>query len=308
MTRYIDNLALLAKIETTYGTDATPTGAANAIQATNVKYKIEGTEVGRDLIKPYMGHQGVIITGKYVSLMFDVEIAGSGAAGTPPASGPLLRASGFDETITASTDVQYNPVSRNFEAATLYFNLDGVNHVGLGARGTMKASLKPKEIPRFSFEMKALLGTISDTALPTVDYSDFIDPLPVNKANTTFSLHGYAGATEGITLDLGASIEDRLLINKESIEYTARKATGQAIMEAASLATINWYTKAFNHQVGAMAAHHGTVAGNIVWFDGANAQLGLPDYGDSQKIVNNTLNMMLKPSDAGNDELIITFK
>lgn len=307
MTRYIDKLALLAKIETVYGTDAVPTGAANAIQVTNCKYKVEADEVSRDLLKPYMGHQGVILVGKYVTISGEVEIAGAGAAGTAPAWGVLLRMCGFAETVTAATDVQYDPVSGAFEAGTLYYNLDGVNHVALGARGTMKLSMKPKEIPRMTFDFKGLLGNIADTALPTVDYTDFKDPLPVNKANTTFALHGYAGGTEGVTIDMGAGIEPRLIINKESIEYVERKATGEAVMEAAALSTINWFQIAQAHTVGVMALQHGTVAGNIVKFDAPAVQIGMPDYGDSQKIVNNTLKLMLKPS-AGNDELKITVK
>jgi hypothetical protein len=255
-----------------------------------------------------MGHQGVVIVGKYVTLSMEVEIAGSGAAGTPPAIGPLIRMAGWAETITEDTDVVYNPISRDFEAGSIYYNLDGVNHVAVGTRAALKLSMKPKEIPRFTLECKGLLGLITDTALPVVDYTDFIAPMPVSKTNTTFSLHTYAGATESVTIDLGSAIEPRLLINKESIEYTDRKATGEAIMDAASLATVNWYTKAFAGDVGAMALHHGVGAGNLVQFDAANVQLGLPDYGDSQKIVNNTLRMMLKPSDAGNDELLMTFK
>jgi hypothetical protein len=37
------------------------------------------------------------------------------------------------------------------------------------------------------------------------------------------------------------------------------------------------------------------------------AQIGMPDYGETQKIVNQTLKLMMKPS-AGNDEVILTIK
>ena len=50
-------LAILAKIEATYGSDAAPT-APNAIIATNVNFTpIEGDEVSRDLILPYLNGQ-----------------------------------------------------------------------------------------------------------------------------------------------------------------------------------------------------------------------------------------------------------
>ncbi len=102
--------------------------------------------------------------------------------------------------------------------------------------------------------------------MPAVDLSDFVKPVPVSKANTTFSLHGHAGACEAFSFDLAADIQPRLLINAESIQYTDRMMTGEATMEAVSLATINWFDRALNHTTGAMAAQHGTAAGNIVAF------------------------------------------
>lgn len=307
MVRYMEKQAVLAKIETVYGTDVVPTGAANAIQMTSAKYKLEAEEVSRDLLKPYMGHQGVILVGKYATLSGEVEIAGAGAAGTAPGYGVLLRMSGYSETITAVTDVQYKPISGAFEAGSVYFNLDGVNHVLLGARANMKMNFKPKEIPRMTFDITGLLGTIADVTLPTGVYTAFKDPVPVNKVNTTFSLHGYAGGTEGVSIDTGAQVEPRLLINTESIEYVDREMTGEAIMEASLLATKNWFSISQAHTTGVLALQHGLVAGNIFKVDAPAVQIGIPDYGDSQKIVNQTLKLMLKPS-TGNDEINITVK
>jgi hypothetical protein len=307
MVRYIKKQAVLAKIETTYGTDSVPTGAANAIQMTSAQYKLEAEEVSRDLIKPYLGHQGVILVGKYATLSGDVEIAGAGAAGTAPGYGVLLRMAGFSETIAAGVDVQYKPISAAFEAGSVYFNLDGVNHVLLGARASVKLNFKPKEIPRMTFDITGLLGNITDTVLPTAVYTAFKTPLPVSKANTTFSLHTYAGGTEGVTLDLGATIEPRMLINTETIEYVDRGTTGEAIMEAAALSTINWFSIAQAHTTGVFALQHGLTAGNIFKVDGPATQVGIPDYGETQKIVNNTLKLMFKPN-AGNDEVTITVK
>lgn len=307
-TRYESNLAVLAKIETTEGTDAVPTGAANAVQMVNVKLTLDGQRIERGLLKPYMGHQGIILAGLFQRLSGEVEIVGAGEAGKKPPFGQLLRMAGMAETVTADTDVTYNPISRNFESGSIYYNLDGVRHVLLGTRGSWKLSMRPQEIARFSFDLVGLLGTITDAALPTADYSGFIDPVPVGEANTTFSLHGYAGATESISIDIGGDVQPRMLINKQRIQYTARKATGEAVMEATSLAEINWVNKARNHAIGVMAVQHGTVSGNIFEVNADRTQLDLPEYGGSQGIVNNTLKTIFKPSDAGNDEVILTFR
>ena len=308
MTKYARNKAILVKLETTYGTDAVPTGAANAMQVSNFRPEpLVGQDVSRDLILPYMGHQGVILTGTYGRVAFDVELAGSGTAGTAPAWGPLLRACGMAEVIEAGVEVVYNPISSGHEAASIYYIQDGIRHILLGARGTFTLSMQPSQIPRLSFTLTGLLGTITDEAMPTVDLTDFIKPVAVSKANTTFSLHGHAGACEGFSIDLAADIQPRLLINSESIQYTDRMMTGEATMEAVSLATINWFERALDHTTGAMAAEHGKTAGNIVAFAAAKAQIGRPTYEENQKILNNRLTLMFLPT-AGNDEFTITVK
>lgn len=308
MTKYARNKAILVKLETTYGTDAVPTGAANAMQVSNFRPEpLVGQDVSRDLILPYMGHQGVILTGTYGRVAFDVELAGSGTAGTAPAWGPLLRACGMAEVIEAGVEVVYNPVSSGHEAATIYYVQDGIRHILLGARGTFTLNMQPSQIPRLSFTLTGLLGTITDQVMPTVDLTDFIKPVAVSKANTTFSLHGHAGACEGFSIDLAADIQPRLLINHESIQKTDRMMTGEATMEAVSLATINWFDRALNHTTGAMAAQHGKTAGNIVAFAAAKAQIGRPTYEENQKILNNRLTLMFLPT-AGNDEFTMTVK
>jgi len=308
MSKSARNKALLVKLEATYGTDVVPTGATNAIQASNFNFEpLLGTDVSRDLILPYMGHQGVILTGNYARVGFDVEIAGSGAAGTAPAWGVLMRASGMAEVVTAATDVKYTPVSDGFESASIYFVQDGIRHILLGARGTWKLNMQPSQIARYSYTLTGLLGTITDAANPAIDTAKFIKPVPVSKANTTFSLLGYAGACEAFSFDLAADIQPRLLINEESIEYTDRQMTGEATMATTSLATVDWFAKAQAHDIGVMAAQHGKTAGNIVQFDAARVQIGRTTYGETQKILNNKMPLMLLPT-VGNDEFTITVK
>lgn len=102
-TRFFQKRSLLAKIEGTYGTDPTPTGAANAIQAhdlTFVPSELEYEE--RDIVRAYYGQlEQIVVTGK-ARISFAVEIAGSGTAGSAPAWGPLLRACAFSELALAS--------------------------------------------------------------------------------------------------------------------------------------------------------------------------------------------------------------
>ena len=52
---------LLAKIESAYATDPTPSGAANAILATDIRLTpMDGADVSRELETPWLGAQGTI--------------------------------------------------------------------------------------------------------------------------------------------------------------------------------------------------------------------------------------------------------
>lgn len=308
MSRRENRLALLAKVETTYGTDAVPTGAANAIQASNVEFTpMAGDDVTRDLLLPYYGHQGVILTNDHVRIAFDVEIAGAGAAGDVPAWGALMRACAMVETINAGTSVVYTPRSSGEEAATLYYNLDGVNHVLAGARGNVQLNFNAKQIPRFRFTMMGLKGNITDAALPTVDHSDFVKPVPVSAAQTSAALHGHDLISESLSVDLGNVITPEDLIGLNQIEFNDRMTTGQTSVRARNLATINWFTIAENRTRAALDFAHGTAAGNIVEVDAPLVEIGRPTQGGTNNRATYNLPMMMIPN-AGNDELVITVK
>jgi hypothetical protein len=301
-------LAILAKIETVYGTDATPVGATDALLTTNATLTpLNATPVSRALLLPYLGNQGVVLTGLYATLQFDVELAGSGAAGTAPAFGSLLRSSGFSEVLLATTSATYQPISDNFESSSIYFNSDGVKHVLLGARGTMTLSGVPKQIPKMTFTLTGLLGTITDTALPTVDVSHFQTPVPVSKADSTLTLQGWSAVAESLSIDVGNTVVPRFLIGDEAILITDRNVTGTAVVEARALATIDWFGKAKARTRGALAFAHGTVAGNIVNINGPAVEIGQPTQGQTDGIINYSLPLSFVPS-AGNDELSLVFK
>ncbi len=309
MARYHRKLAVLLKLETVYGTDAVPTALANAMQVRNVTVTpIEGEEVSRDLMLPYLGNSGVALAGTYGKIDFEVEIAGSGTAGTAPAYGPLLRACGLAETITAGTSVVYNPISGAFESASMYWNADGVNHVLLGMRGNVTLSFEPKKIPVFKFSMMGLLGAWTDLAVPAATLTGFKKPLVVSKANTpTYTIHGIASPGESLSIDLGQKVEPRFLIGWESIEISDRSASGTAVVEAKSLGSVNWFDKAMQRTRGALQLIHGVTAGNIVQIDAPAVEIGKPSQGNSQGIVNYSLPLAFCPV-TGGDELTITVK
>lgn len=299
---------ILAKTEVTYGTDPTPTGAANAILVRNLDITPQDADfVNRDLVRPFLGRSEQLPTGIRVRASFEVEIAASGTAGTAPAWGPLLKACGFSETTVASTSVTYNPVSSTFDSVTIYFQVDGVQHKITGARGTVSFGLKKKDIPVMKFEFLGLYNAPTDAALATPTFTAWKTPLPVTNANTTgFALHGFSGVLSELNIDMAVQTVHRDLVGgTQSVLITDREPTGNVMIEATTVATKGWWSITQNATLGALAITHGTVAGQKVAFSSSNVQLTNPRYQDEDGVQMLQMDLQFIPSSTGNDEISV---
>lgn len=306
--RHMRKLAILHKLETAYGTDVTPL-AADALIASNVTFQpLEGQEVSRDLMLPYLGNQGVVLAGLYARLEFDVEIAGAGEAGTVPKYGSILRICGLSETVTVDTDVTYAIVEDDVESGSLYFVSDKVQHVMLGCRSNVSLTFTPKGIPHFRFTVMGLLGTITDVgAMPAVSETGWTEPLIVSKANTALTLHDWTAVAESFSVDLGNTVTPRFLIGDERMAITDRNTSGTAVVEGRSLATVDWFALARARTRDALQLIHGIAAGNTVEVNAPKVEVGRPTQGQTDGIVNYSLPLILTP-DAGRDELTIVVR
>lgn len=302
-------LALLAKIETIYNTDSVPTGAANAILARNVNVTpMQAQTEERGQMQPFLGHSGEVLTAFWGTVDFEVEIAGSGAAGTAPKVGPLLRGASLAEVITAGTKVTYTPISTGFESVSLYFHLDGVLHKFTGSRGTVSGGFIARAIPQFKFAYTGIFQPVVDAALPTAVYSGFTTPLAVNKINTpTFSIHGVTAVAQSITLDMANDVQYRNLINYEGVDNVDRAPVGEMVIEAGPVATKNWFDVAKTMTTGALSLNHGTTPGNIVTLAAPAVQITNPRYSETSGVAMLTAGLKYKPTTAGNDEFTIEF-
>lgn len=301
---------LLVKIESVYGTDPTPTGAANAILVSNLEVSpMEGKGVDRQLIYPHFGNSESLPGAVNMKATFGVEIAGAGAAGTVPAYGALLRACAFSETINAGVSVVYAPVSAALESVTIYAYVDGVLHEGNGCRGTVSFDFNEGAIPVMKFDMTGIFVPIVDAALPTEVLTAFKTPVVVNRTNTpTIALHGYSAVMEKLSINMANAITYRSLPGgTENVQLTDRKPTGSISIEATTVAQKDWWTTIRNATTGALQLVHGTVAGNIVQVDAPKVQINSPKYANKDGIVMLSASLALVPN-AGNDEITLTVK
>src|SRR4030067_1667568 len=114
---------ILAKVETTYGTDPVPTAGANAILCSAPEIDGAGKRLERENTKSTYGARLGVNIGEGINIKFTTELKGSGSLGVVPEFGLLFRACNFTETITPNTKVDYDPNSNadTGESITSYF-------------------------------------------------------------------------------------------------------------------------------------------------------------------------------------------
>jgi hypothetical protein len=308
---------LLAKIETTYGTDPTPTGGANAIllKGNPVLTPLDAEIVDRDILRAYLGSSEQIIAAYSAKLEFEVEIAGAGAAGTVPAYGPLLRMCAHAETISAGVSVSYRPISGSFESGTLWFQLpDDTSpstsplHKIVGARGNVMLMFNAKGVPFMKFTMTGLYVAVLDATVPACTYTGFKTPVAVNKANTTFSFFSYAAKMASFELDAGNEVVYRNLVNEERVMIVDRKGKGSTTFDAPTITAKDFFSASLVSTLGAVSLVHGVGAGNIFEVASSTVDLTNPTYGDDNNIATMTMPHTYVPTTAGNDEYVLTVR
>ena len=297
------------KKESTYGTDSTPAGT-DALLVRNLEITpIEADVVSRDLIRNYLGNSPQLLANTRVSITFQVELAGSGTAGTAPRYGSILQACGLAETIVSSTSVTYAPVSSSFSSATIYFNNDGIRHILTGCRGTFTLNAEVGQIPTIDFTMIGIYNAPTDTALPSTTYSAQASPLIFKQGNTSaFEFFSYAGCLQSVSLDIANENVYRQLVGcTKEVLITNRAPSGTVMIEAVALATKDFFTISQTETTGNLTFLHGTTAGNRVTLTAGQCDITNPTYGDQDGVQMLSIPYVAVPTTAGNDELSLAF-
>lgn len=300
---------ILAKIESTYGVDAAPSAATNAIFCSEPEIEVQTKKIERANVRSTYGAQLPINIGEGVKITFACEARGSGTAGTAPEIGPLLRACGLTETINAGVDVQYDPHSDGLggESVTIWFYRHNLLHKVVGCRGTVKLEAKANEVGKFTFEFTGLYANPVDDTLPTATYNQTLPPV---FQSASLSFDSYAAVVESLSIDLGNSISRRPDANAASgiLEYFIgdRQVKGEIDPEAVALTTKDFWTMWRSSSAVAFTATIGQTAGNKLTVSGPKVAIDELKYGDRENILTYSMPLIFTPN-AGDDEIKFTF-
>lgn len=308
MVKYIRNSLVLAKVESSYGSDASPSATNDAIEAGNIDFKYTPEELERNIHISSHSPRPPLKGLETTEVTFQVELRGSGTPGTAPRIGALLQACAFSESVSAGSSVTYTPASNNLKSITLYVWKDGRKHIVTGAVGTAKFTLAAGKIPVIDFTFNGIYTAPSDVSNPTPDYGSEPDPVIVKSINLQYNSISSLVFNQ-YELDLGNIIAQRPSVNAttgiKGFGVTGRKHVITMDPEAEALATVNYYSDILN-TTRAVSLTIGSTTGNICAISHPAAMLTQIAYEDRDGHIIDKITG-LASSQSGDDETSIVF-
>ena len=245
-TRWTRRRLVLAKLETTIGTDARPQAAHNALKVTDLDVSpLQSDELIWQGLQPYFGARRGIKIHKRSAVRFSMHFTGTGAK--IPHYGILLQSCGLSQTIkneaTATQAISYTPTSSNGKSLTLYCNYDGRIHATTGARGTVGIRLATNELPewQFSFLGHYVRPSLATQSTAIVYNSDQEISLPTT--SPIVSCSGKTMTVSRLEVDLGAEVDYIGWINGAQIEMLDRQVRGRMVVRDDDLDVGFWFQK-----------------------------------------------------------------
>jgi hypothetical protein len=315
----IDNTVILAKLETTSGTDATPTNTADAvaIRVSNLSVKTVQNFAERDVMTGTFAAPDKLPYSRRGQISFSVEMSASGTAGTAPEWGDLLQACGMAETITAGSRVEYTPVSLNMKTLTIWAYINGRLEQYNFAAGTAKLNAKVGAVPSLDFTFQALVTSVNVQAPPVPTLSAWKRGQAIGTAATTkvsvgavtYATGALSGGTlysfEEVGLDFACDVQDLALVGQESIGIYGRNPSAKIVADLGSTAHVALVADMAAGTTRAFGFVHGTTAGSKVLVYAPVGVLTAVDDQINGKVMLSNIGMTLRPSAANDDFRIV---
>jgi hypothetical protein len=299
---------VVAKIEAVEGTAENLAGVdAFLAEKFSFKPKLEVHE--RNISSASLSQFSSVAGGRSATIEFDVEIKGSGTAGTAPALGKLLKACGFGETVVAVTSATYLPASASISSLTVAGYVDGMCKKIWGARGNVSLKLESGKPGMLHFTFTGADFSVTDVALLSVGVA-YESTQPPAFLNASFLVDSYAALLGDVSIDMQNKVSLRKDVNAssghKSAVITARNPKITLDPELVLVATYDFFGKWRSANQGALTLALSGGAGNICTITAPKIQYtGISDAekdGIRSVNIDGGLNR-----NAGDDEISIAF-
>ena len=225
---------MLAKIESTYGTDPTPTAGSNLIAITKkgVSFSPKFTHIHRSILDGTLDLVSGTNVLPQVDFNFEVEIRGnrtdgsaadisSGTIGHALEIDCLLQACDLSATYTAEVTpgvsrdgyVTYNPIvpTDQGKSVTIYFYSGLKLHKITGCKGTVKGALQAGQFGMLTFDMKGIYNSVTDASIP--GGLTFLNTKPAIFTSSASTVDSFSPVFQKLDFDLGNKVDQRLDAN-----------------------------------------------------------------------------------------------
>lgn len=271
---------ILAKKEDVYATDAAPTGAANAVLTRNYSSKpIDTDRLDRNLDLPGYGARASATSNERRTISYEVEIAGSGAAGTAPPWMELLEACGLLPpvlTVGVSAVQQFAAPGVPASSLTQHDYQSDQRRKTVGSRGTLSIDLTAGAYGFFGFQFTGLVPAATPfdkSAPPATTLTRWMQPQEVNVDNTTVSLDGFSPVVRSWKMDAGVEVALRNLIGSRYVRRGNHALTSTLLIETPDIATKDFITGLRTNGLFPWSLTHGVGAGHVTEFSSEKVQI-----------------------------------
>jgi len=301
---------LLAKIESTYGTDPTPALAANEVEAMDIAVSYPFELLERNIQKENLNATRPLTGKQMIEISFTCELKNGGTAGTSGRLSPLIQACGRHETIAVGTSVIYSNKSIGLKSCTIYLyevnNTSSGNyllHKLVGCVGNFEIISEAGQVAKIQFSFKAKYTKPTDVSDPGSPTYETTDGIVVNSSALTLDAEGEL-VVQAANFNLGNEIIERPDMDDStsihSFKITGRKPTLQLNPETVLVGEYDFFDDLENAEQVAFQQTIGSTAGNIVLLSGAKVSLDNVAFGDR-----NGMNVMDLPFHVNETELRI---
>lgn len=306
-----ENEFLLAAIESVYGTAPAMTGA-DAIQCDFEITPMEAVQKERAFSRPYYGSRAVILSEIHRAIkLSNIEMAGSGAAGTAPAWTRLMRGCGWG-AVTTPTETTFTPQTNSVDSLALNPTIDGERFGMVGARGTASFMWDITEFPKMDMDFKG--GWVDPEtllSLPTLNFDAWKIPRIVNCENTdAIDIGGEDYPFYSFKVEQNSTLEFYCVPGEAGyrVERTNRNMKGTLKLQAKKISDHDIFALVKSMALVPISVQHGQVAGEIVIGAAPGAQFLNPRKSDYKGDLAWELDVLFPPTAAGNNEFTVVTK
>jgi hypothetical protein len=307
--------SLLFKKEAVYGADSAPTSLANFALTRVLSVKpLAVDQIDRNLDIPARGARKSAPTNKRQEISYELELAGSGVAGTAPAWMEHLECCGMTAPVLAvgvDAKQKFEAIGNPLSSATVHVYLGGnQRRRGRGARGTITAiNFTAGQYPFIGISLVALLAAapFDQSALAAPDIDRWGGPQEVSTGNTSFTLDGYAAVMRSFVLQDDAEVVLRNLVGANYVLRGNYALKGKIVIETPDHNTKDYLSRLSSGATVAAQLIHGVGAGNIIQIDAPTVQI--TDITDSEEnnVAMYEIDVLLTIT-VGQDDILITAK